>query len=83
MSEERQKPKKIQYHWQLDVYKLSVEAAMEIYQFSKSFPKEERYERSEHCSFLYWRYLSFIILFAGRSYYRMRCKYLKTDELHV
>lgn len=24
---------KIQYHWQLDVYKLSVEAAMEIYEF--------------------------------------------------
>jgi len=36
-------PKKIQYHWEIDAYKLSVEAAMEIYELSKSFPKEERY----------------------------------------
>jgi four helix bundle protein len=35
-------PKKIQYHWEIDAYKLSVEAAMEIYELSKSFPKEER-----------------------------------------
>ena len=34
---------KIQYHWQLDVYQLSVEAAMEIYELSKAFPKEEVY----------------------------------------
>ena len=34
--------RKIQYHWQLDVYKLSVEASMEIYGLSKSFPKVER-----------------------------------------
>jgi four helix bundle protein len=47
MSEEKQKPKKIQYHWQLDVYKLSVQAAMEIYQLSKSFPKEERYSLTD------------------------------------
>jgi len=36
-------PKKIQYHWEIDAYKLSVEAGMEIYELSKSFPKEERY----------------------------------------
>lgn len=47
MSEDRQKNKKIQYHWQLDVYKLSVEAAMEIYQLSKSFPKEEMYSLTD------------------------------------
>ena len=29
---------RIQYHWQLDVYQLSVEAAMEIYELSKAFP---------------------------------------------
>ena len=34
---------KIQYHWQLDVYQLSVEAAMEIYELSKAFPTEEVY----------------------------------------
>ena len=34
---------KIQYHWQPDVYQLSVEAAMEIYELSKAFPKEEVY----------------------------------------
>jgi len=38
---------KIQYHWQLDVYKLSVEAAMEIYELSKSFPKEEMYSLTD------------------------------------
>ena len=32
---------KIQYHWQLDVYKLSVEVALEIFEVTKSFPKEE------------------------------------------
>ena len=34
-------PQKIQYHWQLDVYQLSVEAAMEIYELSAVIPKEE------------------------------------------
>jgi four helix bundle protein len=34
-------PKKIQYHWEIDAYKLSVEAAMEIYHLSKSFPSAE------------------------------------------
>ena len=36
---------KIQYHWQLDVYQLSVEAAMKIYELSKAFPTEEVYIR--------------------------------------
>lgn len=36
-------PKKIRYHWEIDAYKLSIEAAMEIYELSKSFPKEEMY----------------------------------------
>lgn len=35
--------KLIKHHWQLEVYKLSVEAAMEIFQFSKKWPKEEMY----------------------------------------
>lgn len=47
MSQEKQKPKKIQSHWQLDVYKLSVSAAMEIYDLSKSFPEEERYSLTD------------------------------------
>lgn len=34
--------KAIQYHWELDVYKLSVEVGMEIFQLSKTFPIEER-----------------------------------------
>lgn len=38
---------KIQYHWQLDVYKLSVEAAMDIYELSKSFSKEETYSLTD------------------------------------
>ena len=40
-------PQKIQYHWQLDVYELSVQAAMEIYQLSKAFPKEEIYSLTD------------------------------------
>lgn len=34
---------KIQYHWEITAYQLSVEVAMEIYELSKSFPQEERY----------------------------------------
>jgi len=37
----------IKYHWQLDVYKLAVDAAMEIFEFTKSFPKEERYSLTD------------------------------------
>ncbi len=39
--------KLIKYHWQLDVYKLAVEAAMEIFQISKSFPREEIYSLTD------------------------------------
>ena len=37
----------IRYHWQLDVYQLSVKAAMEIYELSKAFPKEEVYSLTD------------------------------------
>lgn len=40
-------PKKIQYHWEINAYKLSVEAAMEIYELSKSFPEEEKYSLTD------------------------------------
>ena len=39
--------KAIRYHWQLDVYKLSVEAAMEIFELTKNFPKEEMYSLTD------------------------------------
>jgi four helix bundle protein len=42
-----QEKKKIQYHWEIDAYKLSVEAAMEIYELSKSFPEEEKYSLTD------------------------------------
>ena len=35
--------RKITHHWQLDVYKLSVEAAMRLFELSKKFPREEMY----------------------------------------
>src|ERR1044071_7429135 len=38
---------KIRYHWQLDVYKLSVKAAMQIFEHSKLFPKEEMYSLTD------------------------------------
>jgi four helix bundle protein len=37
----------IKFPWQLDVYKLSVEAAMEIFAISKGFPKEETYSLTD------------------------------------
>ena len=35
------------YHWELDVYKLSIEAAMKIYELTKSFPREEMYSLTD------------------------------------
>jgi len=35
--------KKVQYHWDLDVYQISVETAMRIFEISRAFPKEEIY----------------------------------------
>ena len=39
--------KLIKYHWRLDVYKLAVDTAMEIFEFTKTFPKEERYSLTD------------------------------------
>jgi len=38
---------KIKTHKDLEVYKLAFEAAMEIFEISKSFPKEERYSLTD------------------------------------
>jgi four helix bundle protein len=38
---------KIQFYWQLDVYKLSIDAGMEIFELSKTFPKEETYSLTD------------------------------------
>lgn len=38
---------KITHHWQLDVYKLSVEAAMRLFELSKNFPREEMYSLTD------------------------------------
>lgn len=38
---------RIRYHWQLDVYKLSVEASMAICEASKKFPREEMYSLTD------------------------------------
>ena len=38
---------KIQYHWQLDVYKMSVVVAMRIFEVSRNFPKEEKYSLTD------------------------------------
>ena len=35
--------RRITHHWQLDVYKLSVEAGMQVFELSKQFPREEMY----------------------------------------
>lgn len=38
---------KITHHWQLDVYKLSVETAMQLFELSKKFPREEMYSLTD------------------------------------
>ncbi len=39
--------KKITHHWQLDVYKMSMEVAMQIFEVTKSFPKDEMYSLTD------------------------------------
>src|SRR2546425_6853506 len=39
--------KLIRYHWELEVYKMSVESAMRVFEESKKFPKEERYSLTD------------------------------------
>jgi four helix bundle protein len=39
--------KLITHHWELDVYKLSVEAGMDIFHASKRWPKEEMYSLTD------------------------------------
>src|SRR5438477_10816563 len=39
--------RKIQHHWQLDVFKLSREGAKRFFQISKRFPKEETYSLTD------------------------------------
>ena len=38
---------KVTHHWQLDVYKLSVEVAMRLFELSKRFPREEMYSLTD------------------------------------
>lgn len=38
---------KITHHWQLDVYKLSVEVAMRLFEISKKFPRAELYSLTD------------------------------------
>lgn len=37
----------VSYHWQLDVYRLSVDAGMEVFNATKAFPKEEMYSLTD------------------------------------
>lgn len=39
--------KLVKYHWELDVYKMAVDAAMRIFELTKSFPAEERYSLTD------------------------------------
>jgi four helix bundle protein len=38
---------KITHHWQLEVYQLSVEAGMRLFELSKKFPREEMYSLTD------------------------------------
>lgn len=38
---------RIQFHWQLEVYQLSVEAGMTVFEKSKSFPAEEKFSLTD------------------------------------
>ena len=39
--------KLIKHHWELDVYKLAMEMSREVFQISKTFPKEETYSLTD------------------------------------
>jgi S23 ribosomal protein. len=39
--------KKITHHWELDVYKLAIDAAMRLFELTKLFPKEEMYSLTD------------------------------------
>ena len=47
MNDERRQTKRIRSVRELEVYKLAFEAAMEIFEISKSFPKEEKYSLTD------------------------------------
>jgi four helix bundle protein len=38
---------KITHHWQLEVYQLSIEAGMGLFELSKKFPREEMYSLTD------------------------------------
>jgi len=38
---------RITHHWQLEVYRLSVDAGMRLFELTKQFPKEERYSLTD------------------------------------
>ena len=40
-------PIKINHHWELEVYKASVDLAMSLFECSKAFPVEERYSLTD------------------------------------
>ena len=39
--------KLIRHHWELEVYKLAMEMSHEVFQLSKSFPREETYSLTD------------------------------------
>ena len=39
--------RKITHHWELDVYKLSVTAGMQVFELTKQFPREEMYSLTD------------------------------------
>ena len=47
MGQGEKEPKKIVRHTDLEVYKLSFDVAMEIFQLSTQFPKEEQYSLTD------------------------------------
>lgn len=40
-------PGKITHHWQLEVYQLSVEAGMQLFELSRKFPREEMFSLTD------------------------------------
>ena len=39
--------KKITHHWELDVYNISMEAGMRVFELTRSFPREEMYSLTD------------------------------------
>ena len=86
------KKKPITHHWELEVYQLAFDAAMRIYEMTKSFPKEEKYSLTSQirdssrsvCANIAeaWRKRRYEAAFVIVSLYSLRIKGVNVSKLN-